>query len=846
MIDQSAQNIRFGPFILETASRCLLREGRRVRISPIELKLLETLLIHRDRVLTGDDLRVLVWADDPSIGFVPAQDVNSLYVAIRKLRRSLGDHGKWIVNIPKVGYAISDDAEVEADNAESGELAASDHLFVGREAELKKLKKLVSSSCLITLTGPPGVGKSRLAFELAAETADQFPDGTYIVNLVPIENESLVNGAVLGALELIERAESTEIETICDHLSEKKALIILDNCEHLIDACSSLVEHLIRTLPNLRVVATSFEPLMLPGERVVPVRPLSLPNSIGKDGGNAGATGTAVELFIKIVKQHRSDIEIEKEDPERIGDLCRQLEGLPLAIELAAVQVGAYTVDQIIEAMADRFRLLRRRGGQNARHKALEDAVDWSFSLLTEEGRILLQRLSVFNGGFSVESAQGVCSGSGIDEGEVVHLLAQLVRRSLIQLDPSHGSERYSMLETIRQFARRCLRQSGEEETMLDRRDRFLLELAERSFEAGGDASAIEKLKTEYNNIRSALDRSLSGSRDIETALRLCGAIPRFWYNYGRFNEAKFWTKRALEADGGNKSEARARALRSAGFFYGQFSGAGEDPEVGRSYFEESLAFWREIGAKSEEAFTLVHYAFLLYRLGRPNEAEAAARKSFDISSSSGDQANIARSANNLALALLDLGEGTQARSFFEIALSAARLADDQFLIALCGFYLAEIAFRMGELEDIPQILDQCLDLFNLSGNRPHAARTILLLGETASLQDRHKEALEFERSALREFSDIDDQQGIASALEAIACTRSMSGSEPGLFLTLSSAAAKIRHNSKQAAKTRREETLERLSKKAKTSLGKTAAAAAIERGTAMSVEDAIEMAMLD
>ena len=372
---KTIEGIKFGPFLLDTVSRRLLRNGRRVPVAPIELRLLEALLRNRDRVLTGDDLRLLVWADDPSSGVAPAQDVNALYVAIRKLRRSLGDEGKWIVNIPKVGYTFSEEVKVEGAGGEPfghGDARS----FFGRAEEMERLKKLLSKSRLITLTGPPGIGKSRLAVELAAEVADEFPDGTYIVDLVPIENESLVGGAVLGALGAAERAENSELDTIIEHLNGKHVLIVMDNCEHLIDACSGLVDTIIRKLPKVRVVATSFEPLLLSGESVMPVSPLATDS-------NGSALSDAVELFISLARQHRSDMDFANEELRLIGDLCRQLEGLPLAIELAAVQIGAYTVDQIIEAMTDRFRLLRRRGGEELRHKTLEDAVEF-FNLVLQ------------------------------------------------------------------------------------------------------------------------------------------------------------------------------------------------------------------------------------------------------------------------------------------------------------------------------------------------------------------------------------------------------------------------------------------------------------------------------
>jgi len=426
---------------------------------------------------------------------------------------------------------------------------------------------------------------------------------------------------VLSALGLAERADRTEMEVISEHLKEKRVLLVLDNCEHLIDGCSQLVDHLLRAAPQIRLIATSREPLLLLGESVVSVPPLSVP---GPNSSNQSGQYDAVELFLMLTKQHRSDFEIETKDLALVGELCRLLEGIPLAIELAAVQVGAYTVDQIIDVMSDRFRLLQRRGGHDVRHRTLEGAVDWSYSLLAEEERILLRRLSVFAGGWTSETAREICAGNGVEKNEVIHLLAQLVRRSLIQLTVVNGSQRYLMLETIRQFGRKCLRKSSEEERIVERHARYFLELAENAFEAGGNIDWLVRTKEEYDNVRAVLERSIREGLNIEMGLRMCGALAKFWFNHGHLREAKFWTRRALEADDGSYPEARARALRTAGFFFGQLAGVGEDSELGKTYFEQSLAIWQELGAEKEEAFTLVHYAFLLYRLGLLEDARRA------------------------------------------------------------------------------------------------------------------------------------------------------------------------------------------------------------------------------
>jgi non-specific serine/threonine protein kinase len=806
------------------------------------VKLLETLLRNRDRVLTGDELRLMVWAEDPATGIAPSQDANVLYVAIRKLRRSLGDYGKWVVNIPKVGYAISEEADVAAIDQESPRASDNDHPFVGRHAELERLKKLLTNTRLLTLIGPPGIGKSRLAARLADEVASNYPDGCYTVNLVPIGNDTLVPGAVLSALGLVERADRTELEVISEHLKEKRVLLLIDNCEHLIDGCSQLVDHLLRTAPKIRLIATSREPLLLLGESVVSVPPLSVPepNSTSNESGQY----EAVELFLMLTKQHRSDFEIETKDLALVGELCRLLEGIPLAIELAAVQVGAYTVDQIIDVMSDRFRLLQRRGGDDVRHRTLEGAVDWSYSLLAEEERILLRRLSVFAGGWTSETAREICSGNGLEKNEVIHLLAQLVRRSLVQLTVVNGSQRYLMLETIRQFGRKCLRKSGEEERIVEHHARYFLELAENAFDAGGNIDWLVRTKEEYDNVRAVLDRSIRERRNLEIGLRMCGALAKFWFNHGHLREAKFWTQQALEADDGSYPEARARALRTAGFFFGQLAGVGEDSELGKTYFEQSLAIWQELGAEKEEAFTLVHYAFLLYRLGLLEDARRAAQKSLDISSAAGDQANIARSANNLALTWLELGEFEQARPVFEVALSAARNARDKYLEGLSLHYLGETALRTGELAQAKECLTRGLALCESLGNRPLAARTQLLRGEVASSEGNFVEALELQRAALKDLSEIEDTQGIAAALEALACTLADEGRSHELFLTLRGAAAGLRRDLRIPLSPARARAVERYAESVAAVLDEGSVRAAEEKGRNMSVTQAVEFAL--
>jgi predicted ATPase len=773
---QTIEGVRFGEFLLDTQGRRLLLDGKRVALGPLEFKLLETFIRNRGRVLTGDELRILVWANDPSRKEVPAGDVNALYVSIRKLRAALGDAGKWIVNIPKVGYTISSDAKIEELSASASDVPEDVTPFVGREKEIALIRDSLLRTRLVTLTGPPGVGKTRLAKEVAKSMADRFGSGVHFIDLTSVEDGQYVTKAVLSAFDLPDSHETDLKDGLSKFFKDKSVALILDNCEHVIDDASNLVENLCNSGRGVHVIATSREPLLLPTEAVIVIQPLSVPPKGKALKIDAIADFEAVRLFIGLADQRRPDIAFADRDLPFVGNICRQLEGIPVAIELAAAQVDAYSVEQISAVVKDRFRLLQRRGSESSKHNTLEAAIEWSYNLLSSEEQTLLRRLSVLRGGWTSEIASKVCSDEKISGTDIFYLMASLVRRSLIQMYSRKGVQRYNMLEMIRQYGRRRLSDAGEQAALLTNRTAVLLDLVERSFDDGDRGEWPAILDAEYDNIRAVLARTIEEGDDIVSGLRMCGALSRFWFNHGHIGEAQTWTKKALEKDNGSSPPARAKALMAAGFFFGQTPGMDDDTEVRRSYFEESIRIWKEVGDKRNLGVTLVGYAFFLNRHGEHKRAEKIAEQSLEVLRQTDSFVLIARAANNLALTLLEMGEFQRSLPILEEALRDARISNDVFLEAVCLHNMGEVAMYLTDLEKAEEFAVRGRELFESLGLRPNVALTKLLQSEILVAKGGTADALDLQRQVLAEFVEIGDSQGIASALEAIGSTLAFEG----------------------------------------------------------------------
>lgn len=842
MSSQIADSIRFGDFVLDTTGRRLLLESERVALGPLEFKLLETLVKNRDRVLTGDELRILVWSDDPSRQVLPAQDVNALYVSIRKLRAALGDAGKWIVNIPKVGYTISSEARIESSRASTSEMPEDFTPFVGRGNEISLIQGSLSPSRVITLTGPPGVGKSRLAREAVRSLSHRLGSGIHFVDLTSVEDGQYVPRAVLSSFDLPDSHESDLKESFSKFFGERSVAIIIDNCEHVVESASKVIEVLVGAGRNVHVIATSREPLLLPNETVITVPPLSVP-APGEGMTLEQLTGfEAVNLFFELAKQRRPDVTLSNSDLPYVAELCRQLEGIPVAIELAAAQVDAYSVEQIGTLLRDSFHLLRRRGGESSRHNTLDAAIEWSYNLLSAKEKLLFQRLSVLSGGWTTELASKTCADDQVSAAESVHLLAGLVRRSVIQMYSRKGAHRYNMLEMVRKYSRAKLIEAGEESRMLRSRTAVFVDLVERSFDDGDRGEWPAILEAEYDNIRAVLTRTIDENDDLVSGLRLCGSLSRFWFNHGHISEAQTWTRKALAKDDGSNPAARAKVLMAAGFFFGQTPGPDQDTGLRRSYFEESIRLWEEVGDRRNLGITLVGYAFFLNRVGKYAKAIEVAERSVEVLRETDSPVLLARAANNLALTLLETGEFQRALPMLEKALRDARASNDVFLEAVCLHNLSEVARHMKDFENSENFVVRCLELFESLGLRPNVARTKLLQSEIAAAKGNISEALDLQAMVLTEFTEIGDNQGVADALDVMASTISVQGSDHEFAILLASAAATLRSELNVGVGPAREKLFQAQLKKSRAAVGRSAAESAASKGRTLAISQVAEL----
>lgn len=447
--------------------------------------------------------------------------------------------------------------------APPGRLPAEVTSFVGRQRELTELARLLAGQRLVTVTGPGGVGKSRLALRAAARAAGAFPDGTWLVEVAPVQDRQLLGHAVLEALRLTDGTARPPLDVLVEQLAGRRLLLVLDGCEHLVEACAELVRALLRALPGLRVLTTSRVALRTAGEHLLTLAPLPV------GPVRPGVLPDAVRLFADRARAVVPAFDVSTEGAEVIARLCRRLDGIPLAVELAAGRLRALSVAQIGARLDDRFRLLT--GGDPTalpRHQTLRTTIGWSHELCTVQERLLWARLSVFAGGFDLDAAEYVCAGRGVDPDELLDLLTELVAKSVVLREDCAYGVRFRLLDTVREYGLQWLRAAGDEQRLLRRHRDWYLGVAtwgEVEWFGPRQAETAERTELVHADLRAALEFCLAEPGEEQLALLMAGTLWFYWVGCGHLGEGRHWLDRALALDP-EPTGARAKALWVTGY----------------------------------------------------------------------------------------------------------------------------------------------------------------------------------------------------------------------------------------------------------------------------------------
>ncbi len=592
----------------------------------------------------------------------------------------------------------------------------------------------------------------------------------WLVELAPITEPALVPQTVASTLGLREPARAVS-EALVDFLRPKSLLLILDNCEHVPGASADLCSLLLRHCPNVRILATTRETLTVPGEVTFRLPPLSLPDPQHLPSPETVNQYTAIRLFVERAMLVHSGFQVTKSNVKAIAELCRRLDGIPLAIELAAARVKVLSVEQIAARLEDRFRLLT--GGTRTglpHHQTLRAAMDWSYDLLPEDERALFRRLAVFAGSFSLEAAERVCAGEGLDEATVLDLLAHLVDKSLVLTqDATAGDVRYQQLETVRQYALNRLVESGETEAVRSRHRDFFLHLVEQAEPQllGRDQKAwLDRLETEHDNFRAALEWSRTDPGGIEAGPRLAGALWWFWEVRGYWTEAREWLKDILARAGDSSTEAHVKALNAAGSLAIRQADLRQASVLGR----RALDLSRQLGDKRGTASCLVILGIYACTLEDYKQAEALGGESLSLSRELGDNWGTAWAKITLALVAREERDYAKAASLLEESLALSRAMGHQWSIAIGTVNLGLVVRDQGDLERAAVLFAEALAMFRQLGDKSFIAYSQLNLGTIASAMGDFVRAGTLYRATLAVRRDLGDRRGIATCLATLAC----------------------------------------------------------------------------
>jgi predicted ATPase/DNA-binding SARP family transcriptional activator/tetratricopeptide (TPR) repeat protein len=648
--------------------------------------------------------------------------------------------------------------------------------LIGRDQELWEVRRRLGNCRLLTLTGAGGVGKTRLAIEIAEEMKDDFEAGVCFVELAALGDAALVPQAVMEAFGVKPDSLRPATEILADCLGSSDLLLVLDNCEHLIAACAELAGSLLGACAHLRVLTTSREPLGIAGESVWRVPSLSVPpatDHLGNRDKNLVAEVMeyeAVNLFVERAQQARSDFTLTVHNVESVSRVCRRLDGIPLAIELGAARVRSLTVEDIDSKLDQRFHLLT--GGSRTslpRQQTLRSLVDWSYDLLNEPEKALLCRLSVFAGGWTVEAAEQVCAGTLVAQWEVLDLLTSLADKNLIVAETFGSSVRYRLLETMRQYARDRLDETGDLETRRGRHLAHFLAVAEEAEPhlTGAEQQAwLERLEAEHDNIRAALEWSRDRPESSVAGLRLAGAICRFWTLRGHNREGRDWISSLLGFEPEKQDPAvRAKAL------YGAASMAYEQGDVSaaRVYAEEELAIRRELGDRWGIANSLNLKANIAFLQGEYAAELAIRQEGLAIWRELGDRWGIAVSLGNLGFAANTHGDYASARPLLEESLALRRELGVRRGIAHSLHQLGQAVHALGDPASARQMYEESLAIDTELGNWRGVGSMLCCLGKLEFEKGDFVTAWSHLSESLAIYRDLGDRIETVRCLEVAA-----------------------------------------------------------------------------
>ena len=592
--------------------------------------------------------------------------------------------------------------------------------FVGRERELTEVKQMLGSHRLLTLLGMGGIGKSRLSVQLAADVIDDHPDGVWLVELAALTDPGLVPQAVASVLGVKEEAGRSVAEALAKYVPDKRLLLILDNCEHVADACAELAKQLLQAGGGVTLLASSRAALQIAGEATYQVPTLSVPESGESVAAEVLMRHASVRLFVERAVAAQASFRLTAENAAAVADICHRLDGIPLAIELAAARTRSLSASAIAARLHDRFRLLVTSDKTVLpRQRTLRALIDWSHDLLPEAERMLFRRLSVFAGGWSIEAAEAVCGGAGLDAGDVLEALTQLVEKSLVVMEA--GGARYGLLDTVRHYAQERLAESGDDDAAT--RDRHLaryLQLAEDA--RAGLASAeqalwLARLDDERENLLAAHGRcSAPGGAHGERGLRLVHALRPYWLNRGLLGLGYRLTVEALAREGtGNRDQLRFRGLAGAGwlaYFMGRYAAS-------REHLEACLGIARETGQAAWVAGVLQPLGMACLGAGDVDAARGHLEEAVALARRLGDQRELAAAINSLAQLHRTQGQVDVAESLYEEVLGLARGLGDKEYIAAFLLNLAMASVEHRPRANVCAMLLEALAIAEEIGSKP-------------------------------------------------------------------------------------------------------------------------------